>query len=81
MFITLEDEIGTANLVVWPKVFKANRRTALSARMMAVRDRIQREGDVVHLVAYRITNLSAELTSVGQRDEADLLPCESAFFS
>lgn len=74
MFITLEDETSAANLVVWPKVFEAHRRIVLSARMMAVRGRIQREGDVVHLVAHRITDLSAELAAVGQRDEAFPLP-------
>ena len=74
MFITLEDETSAANLVVWPKVFEANRQTVLSARMMAVRGRIQREGDVVHLVAHRITDLSVELAAVGQRDEAFPLP-------
>ncbi|WP_287095239.1 OB-fold nucleic acid binding domain-containing protein, partial [Mesorhizobium sp.] len=74
MFITLEDETGIANLVVWPKVFEANRRTVLSASMMAVRGRIQREGEVVHLVAQRLTDLSAELASVGQRDAAFPLP-------
>jgi error-prone DNA polymerase len=70
MFITLEDETGIANLVVWAKVFEANRRAVLSASLMAVRGRIQREGDVVHLVAQRITDLSAELASVGSRDAA-----------
>ena len=74
MFITLEDETGIANLVVWPKVFEANRRTILSASMIAVRGRIQREGEVVHLVAQRLTDLSAELASVGQRDAAFRLP-------
>lgn len=74
MFITLEDETSAANLVVWPKVLKAHRRVILSARMMAVRGRIQREGDVVHLVAHRISDLSDELASVGQRDEAFPLP-------
>ncbi|MEO5322842.1 error-prone DNA polymerase [Mesorhizobium sp. CC13] len=74
MFITLEDETGIANLVVWPKVFEANRRTILSAGMIAVRGRIQREGEVVHLVAQRLTDLSAELASVGQRDAAFPLP-------
>jgi DNA polymerase III alpha subunit len=54
MFITLEDETGIANLVVWPKVFEQKRRTILSAGMMAVRGRIQREGEVVHMVARRI---------------------------
>jgi len=74
MFITLEDETGIANLVVWAKVFEANRRAVLSASMMAVRGRIQREGDVVHLVAQRITDLSADLASVGSRDAAFPLP-------
>ncbi len=68
MFITVEDETGIANLVVWPKVFEQNRRTILSAGMVAVRGRIQREGEVVHLVAQRLTDLSAELASVGGRE-------------
>ncbi|MBB4610949.1 error-prone DNA polymerase [Sphingomonas yabuuchiae] len=74
MFITLEDESGIANLVVWPKVFEANRRTILSAGMIAVRGRVQREGEVVHLVAQRLTDLSAELASVGERGSAFSLP-------
>ncbi|MBY3060364.1 error-prone DNA polymerase [Rhizobium leguminosarum] len=74
MFITLEDESGIANLVVWPKVFETNRRTILSAGMIAVRGRIQREGEVVHLVAQRLMDLSAELASVGERDSAFPLP-------
>lgn len=74
MFITLEDETGIANLIVWAKIFEANRRAVLSASMMAVRGRIQREGDVVHLVAQRITDLSADLASVGSRDAEFPLP-------
>ena len=49
MFITLEDETGIANLVVWPKVFERFRRTILSAGMISVRGRIQREGEVTYL--------------------------------
>ncbi|PZQ19285.1 MAG: error-prone DNA polymerase [Ancylobacter novellus] len=74
MFITLEDESGVANLVVWPNVFEKNRRTILSAGMIAVYGRVQREGEVVHLVVQRLTNLSAELASVGERDGAFPLP-------
>ena len=74
MFITLEDETGIANLVVWPQVFEKNRRIILSAGMFAVRGRIQREGEVVHLVAQRLTDLSADLASVGDRDAAFPLP-------
>ncbi|ODN68483.1 Error-prone DNA polymerase [Methylobrevis pamukkalensis] len=64
MFITLEDETGIANLVVWAKVFEDNRRTVLGASLMAAHGRIQREGEVVHLVAHRLADLSADLASV-----------------
>jgi error-prone DNA polymerase len=74
MFITIEDETGIANLVIWPKVFEAFRRIVLSAGMLAVRGRIQREGEVVHLVAQQLTDLSAELANVGQRDASFPLP-------
>ncbi len=74
MFITLEDETGIANLVVWPKVFEQNRRAILSAGVLAVRGRIQREGEVVHLVAQRVTDLSAELASVGEREASFPVP-------
>ena len=59
MFITIEDETGVANLVVWPKLFEKQRRIVLSAGMIGVHGRIQREGEVVHLVAHRLTDLSA----------------------
>jgi error-prone DNA polymerase len=68
MFLTIEDETGTANLVIWPKLFERQRRVVLSAKMMAVYGRIQREGEVVHLVAHRVTDLSDLLASIGHRD-------------
>ena len=74
MFITIEDETGIANLVIWPNVFEHQRRVILSAGMMAVRGRIQREGEVVHLVAQHLADLSPELASVGERDIAFPLP-------
>ena len=67
MFITLEDETGIANLVVWPKVFEANRRIILSASIIAARGMIQREGEVVHFVVHRLSDLSDALASVGNR--------------
>ena len=70
MFVTLEDETGIANLVVWQKVFERYRRVILSSSMIAVRGRVQREGEVVHLVAHRIVDLSRDLASVGQREAA-----------
>jgi error-prone DNA polymerase len=69
MFITLEDETDIANLVVWPDLFEKHRRVVLGASMMGVRGRVQREGDVIHVVAQRLDDLSALLASVGSRDE------------
>lgn len=72
VFVTLEDEFGIANLVVWPKVFDAHRRIVMGARMMAVRGRIQCQGEddykVIHLVAEEVWDLSAELDSISELD-------------
>jgi error-prone DNA polymerase len=74
VFITIEDETGIANLVIWPKLYERQRRVILSASMMAVHGRIQREGEVVHLVAHRVSDLSNMLASVGGRDTTFSLP-------
>ena len=69
MFITIEDETGVANLVIWPSLYERQRRIILAAAMIGVQGRIQREGEVVHLVAHQLTDLSADLASVGERDD------------
>ncbi len=69
MFITIEDETGVANLIIWPSLFARQRRLVLSAGMIACRGRMQREGDVIHLVAEHLIDLSDLLRSVGQRDQ------------
>ncbi len=61
IFMTLEDETDIANIIVWPKVFENNRRTVMTARFLAVRGRLQRAGLVIHVVAERFIDLSAEL--------------------
>ncbi|MEY9199424.1 error-prone DNA polymerase [Sinorhizobium fredii] len=68
MFITIEDETGIANIVVWPKLFERSRRVVLGASMMAINGRIQREGEVVHLVAQQLFDLSTDLSSLAERD-------------
>jgi error-prone DNA polymerase len=73
-FITLEDETGVANLVVWEQVYEKHRRIVLTASMLGVVGRIQREGEVVHVVAYKLYDLSTELSSLGQRDTPFPLP-------
>lgn len=74
MFLTLEDETGIANLAVWPQTFEKFRRVVMGAGLIAARGRVQREGEVVHLVARKLTDLSAELASIGVRDAAFPLP-------
>ncbi len=65
IFMTLEDESGVANIIVWPPVFKRYRRTILGARMLAVRGRLQRQGLVIHVIAERIVDLSHHLARLG----------------
>jgi error-prone DNA polymerase len=68
MFITIEDETGPANIVVWPSLFERRRQVVLGSTMMAINGRIQREGDVVHLVAQQLFDLSRELSGLADRD-------------
>lgn len=68
MFITIEDETGIANVVVWPSLFERRRRVVLGASMMAIQGKIQREGDVVHLIARQLDDLSGDLSALADRD-------------
>jgi error-prone DNA polymerase len=61
VFLTIEDETGPANIIVWPKVFGENRRTVMTARFLAVRGPLQRVGLVIHVVANSFVDLSAYL--------------------
>ena len=70
MFITIEDETGVANLILWPDRYARQRRLVLSAGMLACHGRVQREGEVIHVVADRLEDLSDLLRSVGRRDRA-----------
>jgi len=69
LFITVEDETGVASLIVWPSVFERHRRLILGAKMLACHGRVQREGDVIHVIADGLEDLSDLLHSVGGRDE------------
>ena len=61
IFVTLEDETGHGNIIVWSRVAERQRRALLGSRLMEVTGRVQREGDVLHLLAERL------------RDRSDLL--------
>jgi len=61
VFVTLEDETGYVNVVVWSALAERQRRELLGARLMAVHGTIEREGEVVHLVARRLADHSTLL--------------------
>jgi error-prone DNA polymerase len=65
MFITIEDETGIANLIVWPSLYEKQRRIILSAGMLGVRGRVQREGEIVHIIAHWLTDMSGNLAKIG----------------
>jgi error-prone DNA polymerase len=67
MFVTLEDETGYVNLVVWEKVWSRARRIANNSRLLEVHGQLQREGGVTHVVARRLVDRTALLGAVVTR--------------
>jgi error-prone DNA polymerase len=74
LFMTIEDETGASNLVIWKTLYEKQRRIALGAHLIGVDGRIQREGEVVHLVAYKLHDLGELLATLQERgaDTGDL---------
>jgi error-prone DNA polymerase len=68
VFLTLEDETGIANIVVWRDAFEAHRRLVMGASFLIVRGQLQREGEVVHLVARSFVDLSQRLSEMRDDD-------------
>lgn len=68
VFMTIEDETGISNIIVWPKIFAKNRRTVMTARFLAVRGRLQRAGIVVHVIAESFIDLSSQLQHLRDGD-------------
>jgi len=60
-FVTMEDETGYVNLIVWNRVAIEQRAALLESRLLEVQGRLQREGDVQHVIAQRLTDLSGLL--------------------
>jgi error-prone DNA polymerase len=64
VFVTLEDETGATNVIVWRDVGDRQRRELLGSRLMAVHGKVEREGEVVHVIAGRLVDLSPLLGSL-----------------
>jgi error-prone DNA polymerase len=67
IFVTLEDETGYVNLVVWSRIADAHRKAMLGARLWGVRGRLQREGEVRHVVVDALEDRSALLGGLVRR--------------
>ena len=78
VFVTLEDETGIANLIVWPAVLERFRRAALGATLLYCRGRLQREASVIHIVADDLQDWTARLNTLRERTGDAPLPALGA---
>jgi DNA polymerase III alpha subunit len=67
VFITIEDETGIANLIVWPAILERFRRAALGATLLCCTGKLQREESVIHVVADRLQDMTARLNTLRDR--------------
>jgi error-prone DNA polymerase len=66
IFLTLEDETGTANVIVWKQVYETFRKAVIAGRLVRVTGRIQRDGPTTHLIAERVEDVSPLLATLGR---------------
>ncbi len=71
VFITIEDESGVANLIVWPPIFERFRRAAMSAGFLLCKGRLQKEEGVIHVVAERLDDWTGRLCALYERDRPE----------
>lgn len=69
-FITLEDETGVVNLVVWPDMMERYRKVVMGARLIEVRGRVEYDDEVLHVIAAHLEDATGQL----QRLASDPLP-------
>uniref|UniRef100_UPI003514A6BF error-prone DNA polymerase n=1 Tax=Henriciella pelagia TaxID=1977912 RepID=UPI003514A6BF len=72
-FVTLEDETGIANLVIWPRVGEVYRPTLMGARIMLVNGRVQTADNVTHIVANQLIDLTSDLHLLSEDAQFDPL--------
>ena len=73
IFVTIEDETGITNIVIWARLFEAQRRQVMAARLMCVEGEVQRSPEgVIHLMASRVHDRSGELARLSEVHDANL---------
>ena len=73
VFVTIEDETGVANLVVWPRVFERFRPVVMGARLVAVTGRVQEADGVVHIVCESLVDRTDDLSLLSEDIQRDVL--------
>lgn len=68
LFVTIEDESGVANAIIWPDRFEAQRRVVMASAMLGIKGVVQKEGEVIHVITERMEDLTPMLRSVGAMD-------------
>ncbi|MFX0546089.1 OB-fold nucleic acid binding domain-containing protein [Roseovarius sp. S1116L3] len=71
IFLTLEDETGVVNVIVWRKMYEAFRRAVIAGRLLRVTGRVQRAHGVAHVLAEKIEDISDMLDSLLAPDAQD----------
>jgi error-prone DNA polymerase len=78
VFMTIEDETGVANSVIWPKVLERERKVVMGARLVVVHGRIQRHEDIIHVVAERLEDRSDWLRLLDEETDSMTVPVANA---
>jgi len=78
IFITLEDETGTANLIIWPHKMERYRRTVIGSTLLGVEGKIQRQDNIIHVIAEKLYDVSFQLacltkTKIERREDDPLM--------
>ena len=66
LFMTIEDETGIANIIVWKKNWERQRKIVMTARLIEITGEVQRAGDVIHVVAHRLSDLTSDLDQLSE---------------
>jgi error-prone DNA polymerase len=78
VFMTIEDETGVANAVVWPKTLERFRKVVMGARLIVVHGRIQRHEDIIHVVSGRLEDRSDWLALLSEQADQMKVPVANA---
>lgn len=78
VFMTIEDETGIANAVIWPKILERFRKEVMTARLMLIEGRIQRHKEIIHVVASRLIDRSDWLLRLSEWAEGMKVPYANA---